>query len=1172
MQGLIANRSFWGLTLTQFLGAFNDSAYRNFVTLLALFEVQRYEIGWVPTDPQALIFGIFSLPFVLFALFSGSLADRYSKRKIIVSMKILEVIVMILGALAFSIIVFAPDRAELCIVTTMVVMFLMGSHSAFFSPSKYGAIPEIVPETHLSRANATIVMTTMAATLLGLTTGAGVRTFLNERGLPFYYSGAVFIAIALAGLLFSLLIRPLPAADPERRLRFNLPRDIYQEYRFLARDRELFLAVMAISWWWLMASLALQVLNAYGKNALGYESAGTPLSYPLLLGVGAGGILAGILSGKHVELGLVPIGAAGMGLGFCSLWVLEPTPWNANIALACAGAFAGLFNIPLSAYTQERPSKEEKGRVMGIIEQSTFIFIFLSSGVYYILANLLALDSQEMLLATGILTIGGAGVIFSFTPRYTVRFFLWVLTHTIYRIRVLHPEHVPAHGGALLVANHVSYVDPFLVGASVPRFIRYLMHRAFIDVPVVGQFSRLMRVIPIADNDPPRELVARLQEATDHAAAGHIVCIFAEGGITRTGNLRPFSKGLERIARRASVPIIPVYIDRIWGSIFSFRGGQFFGKWPSRFPYPVTVAFGAPLPSDTPVYRVRRAVQELGAETLDARKRRGRTLATEFLKCACKYARRTAVIDHTRSPLGYRRLLIGTLLLRRLLRERVAKTDHVGVVLPPSAAGVLANAAIAVLGKVAVNLNYSAGARTVQAAIDECKLDTILTSPEFLAKVGLSWSGACIDLEALLDEATKWQRFRAFLTALLPRTLLARLPGVPRDPDAPVTVIFSSGSTGTPKGVCLSHHNVLSNVHSFAQVFDFHRDDRIVGILPFFHSFGYTGTLWCPLVHGITMLFHPSPIDARAIAVLIRELRGTILLSAPTFYQSYLRRFTKEDVATVRLAIAGAEKLKPVLASQWQERLGVTIYEGYGCTELSPGVALNLPDVTDAEVHQVNNKPGTIGHPLPGVAAKVVDPETFAELSVDAPGMLLIKGPNVMLGYLGRPDLTREAIRDGWYVTGDVASIDNDGFITITDRLSRFSKIGGEMVPHVTVESEILALVLELQGCSVEAEMAEDCADVAVTAVPDASKGERLVVLHSPLRFPIAELFERLHRSSLPKLWLPRRDCFFEVDSIPKLGSGKFDLRAVRQLAEERIAAEPAEGVEHAQGRDPGAG
>jgi acyl-[acyl-carrier-protein]-phospholipid O-acyltransferase/long-chain-fatty-acid--[acyl-carrier-protein] ligase len=339
----------------------------------------------------------------------------------------------------------------------------------------------------------------------------------------------------------------------------------------------------------------------------------------------------------------------------------------------------------------------------------------------------------------------------------------------------------------------------------------------------------------------------------------------------------------------------------------------------------------------------------------------------------------------------------------------------------------------------------------------------------------------------------------------------------------------------------LSHHNIISNVEGISQVIQFTPKDRIMGVLPLFHSFGFTGTLWLPLLAGFGAVYHPNPTDAKTIGETIQKYQATLFISTSTFYAAYLRRCTKEEFASLRYVIAGAEKLRDQVAKGYQEKFGLTILEGYGCTELAPVVAVNTPDVVDGKEKQIGHKPGTVGHPIPGVAVKVIDPDTEQRLGPGQEGLLLVKGPNVMLGYLNQPVLTEQALRRGWYVTGDIAAVDEDGFIRITDRLSRFSKIGGEMVPHMKIED----VINEVLGS----------AGAVVTAIPDEQRGEKLIAFYTQNGISRDELWIRLNRTELPKLWIPKRENLHQIESIPILGSGKADLKKVKTIALERAAS-----------------
>ena len=428
-------------------------------------------------------------------------------------------------------------------------------------------------------------------------------------------------------------------------------------------------------------------------------------------------------------------------------------------------------------------------------------------------------------------------------------------------------------------------------------------------------------------------------------------------------------------------------------------------------------------------------------------------------------------------------------------------------------------------------------------AIEQSGIKTILTSRRFLSKAGIEPTGNMVFLEEVMKEFTSAQKLRTLVVArLLPSWILNRLYVKAVEGDTLATIIFSSGSTGTPKGVMLTHRNILSNVDAIGQLFELKSTDVLLGVLPFFHSFGFTGTIWLPAVSGFGVVYHPNPMDAKAIGDLAAEHKATIIISTPTFCSSYVRKCDREQFQSLRFAIVGAERLRESIAMSFKEKFGIDLLEGYGCTEMSPVVAVNVPDVQDGRERQRGTRVGSVGHPLPGVAAMIVDPATGEGPLFDREGLLLVKGPSRMLGYLGDPEKTAEVIRDGWYVTGDIATIDDSGFIQITDRLSRFSKIAGEMVPHMRIEEQIQALV-------------HDHFSAVVTSVADQTKGERLVAFYTDPDLTPAALWERLCQTELPRLWLPKREDLHFVESIPTLGTGKVDLRAVRQLALNQAAS-----------------
>src|SRR5262245_60383863 len=478
------------------------------------------------------------------------------------------------------------------------------------------------------------------------------------------------------------------------------------------------------------------------------------------------------------------------------------------------------------------------------------------------------------------------------------------------------------------------------------------------------------------------------------------------------------------------------------------------------------------------------------------------TLGRAFVRVA--KARRSALCmaDSTGRELTFGRALVGSLLLARIVRKRTVGERLVGLLLPASVAGALANIATSMAGRVPVNLNFTVGRDAMAAAIDRTGIRTILTSRTFLAKASLDEMPGMVFLEDLLaDTSAAAKAAMAVAAAVLPAAALNRLFVREKDVDSLATVIFSSGSTGIPKGVMLSHRNVRANIDAAMKVFELGGSDVMLGVLPFFHSFGFTVTLWLPLLCGFAAVYHPNPMDAKTIGELAGRYHATVLISTPTFCLSYVRKIDPDQFAHIRYAIVGAERLREPIAAAFKDRFGIDLIEGYGCTEMAPVVAANLNP----------SRTGSVGRPLPGVAAKVVDPETGALAPPGVAGLLLLRGPNQMIGYLGEDERTRETLRDGWYVTGDIAAIDGDGFIRITDRLSRFSKIAGEMVPHMKIEGEIQEIVGD-PHCSI------------VTSIPDEANGERLVAFYTDPSLTPQQLWDRLSTTNLPKLWLPKRD------------------------------------------------
>jgi acyl-[acyl-carrier-protein]-phospholipid O-acyltransferase/long-chain-fatty-acid--[acyl-carrier-protein] ligase len=1123
-----SERGFWALIATQFQGAYSDNILRNL--LLAMIVGMGLRNDQRDTFVSIVTF-LFSMPFVLFSMTGGWLADHFSKRQVTIWTKVMEI-----GAMTIATAGLALHMQPL----TLVALGLVATQAALFGPSKYGLLPELLPAKRLSWGNGVIELGTFLAIIIGTVTGATLAERFRGHEV---YAGYVLLGLACAGLASSFGINRVPPAAPEKKFRLNFIGDLWQQITFMRRDQPLFLAVLGNTYFWFLGSLLFSTIIVFGPDVLHIGQTETGyLNATLAIGIGIGSMIAGLLSGNKIEYGLIPLGSIGMTLTGIALGTMHVGVVGSAILLGMLGFWAGFFAVPVNALIQHRPPEENKGGIIAASNLLSFVGIALSSGAYFIFTKFVHLNPRGIMLAASVITAAGTIYVLILLPEWFGRLILFFVTHTIYRVRVLGRENFPERTGALLVCNHMSFVDVALLIASTDRPIRFLMYKGIYDNRIIKPFASMMKAIPISSEQRPREMIRSLRTASDALRQNEIVCIFAEGQITRTGQMLPFRRGLERIMKGVEVPIIPVNLDGVWGSIFSFERGRFLWKIPHRIPYPVTVSFGTPMPPTTSALSVRAAVQELQAEAFRERKRRMRTLDRAFVRTARRFPLRFMMADGKTPRVRFFSALTKTIYIARRLRPAIGNQQMIGLLLPPSVGGALTNYALTLLGRVPVNLNYTASSEVIASCAQQCDVDVVITSKAFVERFPkLEIPGRTVFLEDVLQSPRATEKlFALLLASTMPQTLLRKaIGGVPgkRNVDDLATVIFSSGSTGDPKGVMLTHYNIGSNIQQVAQVFMLDGHDKILGILPFFHSFGFMAALWMPAANGVGVVYHPNPLDTKVIGELVAQYRVTFLIATPTFLQAYMRRCSPESFGSLQYVLVGAEKLADRVALAFEDTFGIRPLEGYGCTECSPVVTVNGRDFRAPGFRQVGARRGKIGHPLPGVTVRVVDIDTGQPVTPGTPGMLLVKGPNVMKGYLGKPEKTAEVLHDGWYTTGDVAILEEDGFLTITDRLSRFSKIGGEMVPHIRIEDRLQ----ELAGVTEQV--------FAVTALPDEKKGERIIVISTLSTEKLAPVIEKFAQCDLPALWKPRAGQFFHVDALPNLGTGKIDLRGVKALA-----------------------
>ncbi len=1072
---------------------------------------------------------IFALPFLLIVPYAGNIADKFSKRRLIVLLKGTEVAVMSFGALALTLKVDA---------LLYVTMFLMSAQSAFFGPCKYGLIPEQVSTTTLSKANGALQLFTFLAIIAGTTVAPELSLLVEGR---FGLAALACIAVACLGFMASLNIAPSPA-HPDRALRLNGYGSLLQTYRHIGKDSFLLLSILALGVFSLVAGFIQLNILSFGGEQLNLSSEqSTRLFLLTAIGIGLGSSFAGWISGRSIEFGIVPIGAFLMSASLLTLGLLsQGNLLLAAICMSTLGFAAGLFIVPLEAFIQFRSPKDRIGAIQAANSFTSWIGILLASGLLYLNSSVLGNSAQSGFLIFSIVLAGLAVFALWVLPDFFIKFIVMCITRFCYKLRVRGLENLPADKPALLVCNHVSLMDAVLIMSSQQRRIRMLMSRNFYNNSswLVRKVVDIAKVVLIQDSDGPKQLLKSLKSARTALDEGYLVCIFAEGALSRTGMMRPFKPGFERIVKGSKHPIIPVYIGGAWGSVSSYYDGMPQLRPFRDFRYRVSVHYGEAMPSSSSSFDVQQAVSELSVTHFESNKQDSNPLSTELIESARRNWSKTAQVESSGRKVSYGELLTGSLILKSRLRKLITSDEqHIGILLPTGIGASLANIAVDLAGHISVNLNYTVPNESFQSAIDQCAMRTVLTSRKFLERFPeLPLPENTVYIEDLMTSASKVEKLRHALTArCFPITILSSKTAP--SPDDIATILFSSGSTSEPKGVMLSHYNILSNITSFRSVLSPQRNDVMLATLPVFHSFGYTATMWFPLLSGLTIASHNNPLEAAAIGKLAEDNHGSILLTTPSFLLAYIRKVQPEQFKHLRYTFTGAEKLQPRIADMFEKRFGIRPYEGYGATELAPVCALSLPNVEVDKLPETGNRPDRLGRVLPGMAIRITDPDTGNTVQPGGEGLIHIKGPNVMRGYLNRDELTDETIQHGWYNTGDMGVLDEDGFFSITGRLSRFCKIGGEMVSLSLVE-KALQEAFDLQPDQLIALRLED-----------ERKGERIGVLTSKQDLDSNDLPKRLSELKIPNLWKPKANDWIFVEKIPLLGSGKIDFRASQCLA-----------------------
>ncbi len=1112
---------FKALISTQFLGAFNDNAFK---LLIAFYLKSLVESPEEKALIVSVVYSALILPFVIFSPYAGYLSDRYSKRTVIEKSKMAEVGVMLFGMFAFF-------TGNIYILVSAV--FLMGLQSTFFSPGKYGIIPEIVREDEMSRANGSLQMFSFLAIILGTAAGGGIKAIFEGRLDLIYLSSIFFIAIAALGVVTSAYVAKVKPAKSDKKLEVNPFKSSYNTYSKIKQDKKLIYAIIAITYFWFLGAVFQQNILLYGEIAMGISDTTTSVLLVFLsVGIAAGAFFAGKLSGDKIEFGLIPLASIGLTIFTFDLAFSYASFTRTALDMTMIGLFAGFYIVPVTAYLQSESAAADKGENIAFSNQISFAAILGASGVVYILSNSLGVKPPGIFLVLSIFNLAMNALIFKAMPLFTQRFIFWGITHSIARTKVIGNSHLSRKGGALIMCNQVSSIDSFLIAAVAHREIKLFVPKRDYDRASLKWFFKIAGAVPVPLTYRGSGQEKSFEKVRQELESGNIVCVFPEGAVTRVGNIQKFKEEFCKLAQETNTPIIPTHIDKEYNILF--------GVWKYLTPQRYTISFGKALAPKSSGFDVRNAVSLLSSHAFKNREPKNPLLHLSFIHTAKSNFFKKFMSDSMGFNLTYGKALAGSMTFSGKLDENLDDNESmVGIMMPTSCIGALLNLSVMMSGRVPVNLNYTAPVSSIDSAVKQCGIKTVITSEKFLSKIKMEKTDKMLFVEDIFKDIETKNKLKAFFKALItPRCLLKKRYRHKKNGSDTATIIFSSGSTGEPKGVVLSHANIRSNVEAVLQILPLSRNDCFCGFLPFFHSFGFMATLMLPAAFGYRVTYHPNPIDATVVGKTCQKNRCTVLLTTPTFLSNYTKKCTKENFKSLRIVILGAEKLKENVAHAFYKKFKLFPVEGYGCTELSPAVAINRPDISSAH-HKAKKGSdfGSVGRPLPGVSVCVRDVESGHDLGVDEEGLLYATGPNVMHGYLNQPEKTAEVLVDGWYNTGDIGMIDENGRIRVTDRLSRFSKIAGEMVPHLGVEN---AIYRALQA---------DAVVCAVTSVPDSKKGERLVVLYTDLGVTVDELWGRLNDTELPKLWIPKKDSFKQISEMPLLGSGKIALKELKIIA-----------------------
>ena len=1098
----------------------------------------------------AIVNALILLPFIFLFSPAGFIADKYPKTKVIEYAS--------LSAIGITTLILISYYMGLFWVA-FILTFVLAAQSAIYSPAKYGLIKEMTGNEKLAEANALVQAVTIASILAGaviysiffeslLQDASVIPSDILKHIAPVGY--LLIGASTVEYLLARRLVQKFKAVKIDESMTFE-PKEyknlsyLKSNISVLKENQTIWLSIIGLSVLWGVSQVVLAIFGEHLKSTLGITNTIVAQGILALAGVGMilGSIVAGRLSKNYIETGIIPLGSLGVAFSLYMIPSLHSL-WTLGTALLSFGFFAGLFIVPLNAMIQFSSPQKILGKILAgnnfMQNVSMFLFLILTAVFGYF-------EFSAVGLFYIISTIAFIGMVYTFIklPQSLIRYVVRMIIGFKYRLHVEGLKNIKADKGVLLLGNHVSFLDWAILQMAYPEQIRFVMERSYYEKWYLKPFLDFFGVIPISSRGSKSALI----KVTEALNRGETVALFPEGHLSRNGHLGTFQRGFEIATREVEgAVIIPFYLRGLWEDNFSYASK----KMKRNKSKDISVSFAEAIDIHSSAVEVKKSVFDLSVQSWKQYAETLPSLQKAWIHSAKNVGSQLCMADSTGVEVSGDRFITATFMMASALKPKLKGSQNIGLLLPTSVGGSLGNMALLTLGKTIVNLNYSAGEESLLHALKIADITKVVASKLFVTKLkakGFDMTNVLTGVEVIYLEEIKESMSKAkglvtlIMVKILPSWVLSMLFVKDSNTEDTAAILFSSGSEGTPKGIELSHKNMMGNIKQTTTLLNPTDDDVMLGTLPIFHSFGLTVTTLLPLIEGIPVASHPDPTDGLGIGKMAAKYEATILLATATFFRLYTRnrKLIPLMFKHLRMVVAGAEKLPTEIRDDFKKKFGHDIYEGYGATETTPVASGNMPDVLmlDSWKPQIGQKVGTVGLPLPGSAFRIVDPESFETLKTGEEGMILIGGTQIMKGYIDDPEKTASVIKeiDGirWYVTGDKGRLDEDGFLTIVDRYSRFAKVAGEMVSLGLVEGEIRKILGEND-------------QVSVTAIPDIKKGEKLILLLEG-DMELDMLKEKIKSLEMNPLFVPSE--YFKVEELPKLGTGKADFKGVKKLAGE---------------------